>query len=405
MASSLGFNPFTGGQANFGVNFQGSVLGAPVQQFQGNPLQMQQFQQLLQAVIGALAQLFQGYQGFGGGQQPGFPGQQPGFPGQQPGFPGQPPGGFGYPGPAGPIPTNPFGPQPSPGTPVFGGPQRPTAPPGSADWTQLNNQQRTQLSGMNDTQRAALHLWGIQTGSEGKNNGGVYFNVLNNPQNFKPAEVALVRDLYQREMAMYGGVTGKLLDQAFFGVYQDLTGKDISQRYGNRPVEFATGPVNMDNRVTGNNGLSGFDNAVIRLWGHDSLDNGLMDGSVVELTARGGANALDKGLNQGDLNALLAADAADNGTRDGTALESAMIDAMDRIYFGNQGAQGASQARTLQRAGINQNQVGGILNQLSQRPIPGIPPGVDFTNMANIGKCPVLGGVVSQQGGAGGIQF
>ncbi len=380
-------------------------MQAPVQSF--NPNQTAQFQTLLRMVITALAQVMQGFQNFGGAPgmgQPGF--GQPGM--GQPGM-GQP--GLGFPGPVGAPPNNPFGPVPSPGTPVFGGPQQPgfvdpTRPVGNApdpnfNFSDLNNNQRTQVSGLNDTQRGIMHLWGIQVTSAGKNNGGVYFNVLNNPEQFKPAEVALVRDLYQKEMAMFGGVTGKLLDQQFFGLYQDMTGKDLSQRYGNTPVEFATGPVNMDNRTNGQNGLGAFDNAVLRLWGHDTLDNGLNDGSVVEFTL-GSNMAFDRDLAQGDLQALLAADIADNGRRDGTALEGAFLDSLDRIYLGGPGA---NADQTLNRAGATRNDVGSILDQFAQNPPPGVPPGVDITNMNNIGKCPVLGPMVTQQGGAGGIQF
>ena len=244
-----------------------------------------------------------------------------------------------------------------------------------------------------------MHLWGIQVTSEGKNNGGIYFNVLQNPDNFQPAEVELVKNLYNQEMAMFGGVTGKLLDQHFFGVYQQQTGKDISQRYGNRPLEYAQGPVNMDNRLTGNNGLTSMDNTVIRLWGHDSLDNGAMDGSVAEFTLNS-QFALDKidgskgALNQREVEILLAADLAD-GRRDGSSIESSFIDSLDRIYFGGPGANAQV---TANRAGLNSQGVDNIISQWRQNPPPGIPPGVDITNIQNIGKCPVLGQAVTQQG-------
>ena len=273
--------------------------------------------------------------------------------------------------------------------------------------TEAGRAERGNVSGLNDKGRAALHLWGIQTTSAGKNNGGIYFNVLNNPENFKPAEVELVREMYNQEMAMFGGVTGKLLDQHFFGVYKHMTGKDISGRYNNRPMEFAQGPVNMDNRLTGNNGLSSFDNTVIRLWGHDTLDNGAMDGSVTEMTL-GSQFALDKldgskgSLNRSEVETLLAADLAD-GVRDGSSLESSFIDSLDRIYFGGPGA---SANNTMARAGINQTGVNNIIQQWSQNPPPGIPPGVDITDIKNIGKCPVLGqSVAGMQPGLGGVAF
>lgn len=250
---------------------------------------------------------------------------------------------------------------------------------------------------MNDSQRAALHVWGIQAGSAGKNNGGVYFNVLNNPEQFKPEEVALVRRLYAEEMATYGGITGKALDREFFNLYKDMTGKDISARYANRPIEFATGPVNLDNRTTGNNGLSQFDNAVIRFWGHDRLDNGQNDGSIVQFSLNSQGRTMDSDIvanQRGNVEALLASDAADDGVRNGSALENSFIDSLDRIYLGGPGA---NVQQTMARAGIDSVSVGSIVDQIRNQPIPGIPPGIDITNMANIGKCPFFKGGVTGQ--------
>jgi hypothetical protein len=272
------------------------------------------------------------------------------------------------------------------------------APPGpNFDYKTLGADQRTQLSGLNDFERGAMHLWGIQMSSAGKQDGGIYFNVLNNPQDFKPAEVQLVRELYQREMQMFGGVTGKLLDEHFFGVYGKISGVDIGSKYRNSPINYAQGPVNLQNRITGQNGLGSFDNAVLRLWGHDRLDNGLQDGSVVEWSLLSN-NAFDKDLNRGDLEALLAADAAD-GRRDGSSLERAFMDSLDRIYFGGPGA---NADKTLAQSGISRVQVGSVLDQLARNPPPGVPPGVDITNIANIGRCPVLGSTVRSGGGIGG---
>lgn len=383
---------------SLGTTNLNSQLNLPAAQF-GVPQATSpaQLMSLLGQLLETLSQLSQGFQNFAGGTQNGQAFQPS--------------------GPAGTLPQFPFGQLASPGTPTFsnaGGSEpfgsltsiptisAPTAQPPSNDFdfSALSKAERTQVSDLNDSGRAALHLWGIQMTSEGKQNGGIYFNVLNNPDQFQEAEVALVKDMYQKEMAMYGGVNGKLLDQHFFGVYEHMTGQDVSQRYSGAPVEFATGPVNMENRLTGNNGLSGFDNAVIRLWGHDQLDNGAMDGSIAQYTL-GSDNAFDKDLNQGDIQTLLAADAAD-GTRDGNALGSAFIDSLDRLYFGPSAASGASREKTLARAGIGEQQVGSILDDLAKNPPPGVPEGVDITDMANIGKCPVLGPVVQQQGG---IQF
>lgn len=411
-----------GGQAAFG----NVSAFAPTQGI--NP---QQLQQLFMSLMSAMQQLSAGYQSFGGmpmGQQGFNPYGQQGFnPYGQQGFNPYGQQSFGFPTFPQPQPfpgQNPFQFYPSPGTPVFGTQPGGLGTPGNPvstgpgfnrnfDWqsldptTQAGRDARGQTSGLNDNGRAVLHLWGIQVTSAGKNNGGIYFNVLNNPDNFKPAEVELVRNLYNQEMAMFGGITGKLLDQQFFGLYQDMTGKDISGRYGNRPLEFAQGPINMENRLTGNNGLSSMDNTVIRMWGHDTLDNGAMDGSITEFTLSS-QFALDKldgstgSLDRTNVEALLAADLAD-GVRDGNAMESAFIDSLDRIYFGGPGT---STQSVLQKAGINETGMQNIIAQWAQNPPPGIPPGVDITNIQNIGKCPVLGqSVAGIQPGLGGVGF
>jgi hypothetical protein len=377
----------------------------------------------MQSLMTAIQQLASGYQGFGGmpgGMPGGYPQQGGGFPTfPQPQFPGQ----------------NPFQFYPSPGTPVFGSqpgypqqpgfPQQPGGPgtPGNPvsvgpgfdknfDWagisrnTQAGQNERTAKSGLNERGRAALHLWGIQTSAAGKNDGSIYFNVLQNPDGFQPEEVKLVKELYNQEMAMFGGVTGKLLDQHFFGVYKHMTGKDVSQRYGNSPVQFSKGPVNMENRTNGQNGLNSYENTVLRLWGHDTLDNGAMDGSVTEFTLLSN-NALDKfgqndGFSKTAVERLLATDLAD-GVRDGNTLESSFIDTLDKMYLGGPGA---SSARTMAQTGINTQDVSAIMADWKQNPPPGIPAGVDITNIQNIGKCPVLGqSVAGMQPGLGGVGF
>jgi hypothetical protein len=272
------------------------------------------------------------------------------------------------------------------------------APGPNFRYQDLNSQQRQQVSGLSDAQRAAVHLYGIQVTSAGKNDGGVILNVLQNPSGFKPAEVELAKRIYQYEMQTYGGLTGKGLDAAFFEVYKAETGVDLNQRYGNRPITYAQGPVNMENRITGNNGLGSMSNSVLRLWGHDTLDNGLNDGSVVQWTLNS-QNSLDAGLNRGDLQALLAADGADNGTRDGSALGRAFIQTLDQVNFGTQAP---TQQSVLGQSGItNQQQMQTVLQRLAQNPPPGVPPGVDITNVQNIGRCPVLAPSVQQSGLAG----
>ncbi len=207
----------------------------------------------------------------------------------------------------------------------------------ATNYRELSLEQRQSLSGLSDRERGILHLWGIQMTSGGKQDGGIYLNVMANPDQFQAAEVELARELAARDHAQYGGVTGKALDQEFFGVYQKVTGQDISQRYGNSPVNFAQGPVNMDNRLTGNNGMSGFENAVIRLWGHDPLFNGgKIDGSVLSYTLDS-PNALDAGLNKADVQALLTADLSSDGLRNGDSLEGAFAGVLDKLYLGGPG--------------------------------------------------------------------
>ena len=355
--------------------------------------------QLSQSLLTLMSMLQQLGAGFGAFAGQGLPTQSIG---QFPSFPM----------PNIPYQSQPFQFYPSPGAPTFGtqqvsNGQTVATGPGfdtSLNWegmdasTQAGRDSRTQVSGMNDRQRAALHLWGGQMATAGENDGSIYFNVLQNPENFKEEEVALVRELYNQEMALFGGVTGKLLDQQFFGVYRDLTGEDISQRYGNSPIKYSKGPVDMSLKGTNDNGLNGFENAVIRMWGHDPLDNGTMDGSVTEFTLLSG-NALDKldgdmAMSGRAVESLLAADLAD-GVRDGNALKSAFIDVLDKAYLGGPGA---SSARTNARAGITNTDVDQIMANWSQNPPAGIPAGVDWTNVQNIGKCPVLGSSVTQQG-------
>jgi hypothetical protein len=255
---------------------------------------------------------------------------------------------------------------------------------------------------MTEEQRAVLHLWGIQMGSSGHQDGGVFMNVLQNPQMFKPAEVAAAKKLAAQDMAQYGGYTGKSLDRAFFGVYQQLTGKDVSQRYANAPVNFAQGPVNMANRQTGQNGLTNFDNEVMQLWGHSPLfTGGKIDGSILDYSLNS-PNALEANLNKSDLQALKQMDLASDGVLNGDSLEKNFVQVMDRMYLG--GADASVQG------GMN-----AALQEASQRRQGLLPPpapeaqGIDpqalarmnaaIKNGASASKCPFLngGGAAQQQ--------
>jgi hypothetical protein len=341
----------------------------------------------LQMVVSQLGAMMGGGQAPGGGQVPGG-GQTPGG-GQVPGG-GQTPGGGQVPGGGygGPAPGG--GQTPGGGSPTPGGVIDP-----NVRYQDLSKTERTQMSGMNDRQRAVLHLWGIQMGSAGKQDGGVLFNVLNNPSQFQPAEVEVARELAAKEQSMYGGITGKSLDQAFFGLYKDLTGNDISQRYADAPIRYAQGPVNMANRQTGANGLNQFENEVLQLWGHSPLfTGGKIDGSILQY-AMNSKHTMEANLNKGDLQALYNADMASDGVLNGDSLENAMIDVLDRVY---KGAPSASAQRTMNDA----------MEQAAQRrqgllppvPLPAAgapaePSTIDAVN-ANQGKklagsCPFIG--------------
>ncbi len=406
--SQFGFGAQFGGVQNFG-GFGLPPAGVPIQQFANSPLQLTQLTQLLSGVISALSQLQGAYAGMLGNpnQQPfnqlfgqqqfGFPQQQFGFPQQQFGFPQQQ---FGFPQQQFGFPQQQFG---FPQQQFFNQPQgqqqgtQSQADPRFNNWAAavgagqgraISTQERTDISQLTDEGRAVLHLWGRQITAEGEQNGSIYFNVLNDTEGkFTQAEHQLVQRLYNQEMQQYGGVTGKALDQNFFGLMGQMTGEDLSGKYANSPVHFSDGqPVDLSSQALQKNGLGDFANGVLRLWGHDRLDDGKNDGSILQFTMQNG-NAFDKDLDPNIVQGLLAADGAD-GTVDGSSLAQAFSQTLDQVYLG---AQGGSVNQTLASAGINQTQVGGILDRIKNMPIAGIPPGVDITNIANIGKCPVLG--------------
>ena len=270
--------------------------------------------------------------------------------------------------------------------------------PNGLDYRDLSTEQRRAISGMSDRERAVLHLWGIQMTSEGRQDGGVLLNVLQNPENFQPAEVELARELQARDQATYGGVTGKSLDQEFFGLYRDITGNDISGRYGNAPIQFADGPINMDNRLSGNNGLTGFENQVLQLWGHAPLFNqGQIDGNIVDY-ALNSSNALEANLNRSDLLALREADLASDGVLNGDSLENAFIDTLDRLYLGAPGASvdktmnDALQEAALRRQGLLPPPEPGSYGQGPYGPgaVEGVQP--EQGPQMGGGSCPFLAG-------------
>ena len=263
-----------------------------------------------------------GYGGFGPSSSAGYPANNPGGYGAIP------------PGNGLPLPGN--GPQ-SPGNQPGINPSGQEIPT-NIDYRDMSKEQRRASSGMSDRERAVLHLWGIQMTSKGEQDGGVLMNVLQNPGQFQPAEVELARELQARDQAKYGGITGKALDEEFFGLYENMTGKDISGKYGQAPVKFAQGPVDMSARLNGQNGLNNFENQVLQLWGHSPLFNqGKIDGNILDY-ALNSQNTLESNLNRADLQALKDADLASDGVLNGDSLENAFLDTLDRLYLGGPGA-------------------------------------------------------------------
>lgn len=210
----------------------------------------------------------------------------------------------------------------------------------------LKVEQRTAISGMTPEQRAVLHLWGVQMTSSGKQDGSVYLNVSANTdgngktKKFTEAEKKLVDELSRREMQKYGSITGKALDAEFFQLFEKLSGQAIADRYARATLNYSGGkPVNVGERDVAdangkfNDGLSAFENGILRLWGHQPLfSGGKLDGSIVSLTLVF-PKALDFGLNKSDLQTLIAADKLASGTVDGSSLNQAFIGVMDRIYL------------------------------------------------------------------------
>ena len=330
-----------------------------------------------------------------------------GGPGAAPGYGG---GGGGAYGPGTPGYGGPYqgGPAPAPGY-GGGGPYDGPGDPGdnpvgetiptNIDYRDLNNQQRQAISGMTDRERAVLHLWGIQMTSDGHQDGSVLLNVEQNPEQFQQAEVELARELRARDQSQFGAVTGRALDQEFFQLYERLTGNDISQRYANAPVRVADGPVDMQARLVGDNGLNSFENQVLQLWGHSPLfNNGQIDGNIINY-ALNSDNALEVNLRREDLLALREADLASDGVLNGDSLENAFIDTLDNLYLG---APGASVDRTmndaLEEAALRRQ---GLLPPVEDVPVQDPndvfgPNGINgFGDMNGTANCPFLAGAAA----------
>ena len=198
--------------------------------------------------------------------------------------------------------------------------------------------------GLDNRERAVIHLWGRQMMSAGEQDGGIYTNVLGADGTgagwANKEEVALIQELRAQEQEQFGTDTGWLLDEAYFEIMKDKTGVDMSARYADRPVRESTGPVvisNDFNAVEERSGLSGFEQGVMRLMGHDALMDGEFDGSVLEYTA-GNVNSLDSAKHSGGnavddtVQTLLAQDMADDGEVNGSSIMNETIKTLDRLY-------------------------------------------------------------------------
>jgi len=94
------------------------------------------------------------------------------------------------------------------------------------------------------------------------------------------------------------------------------------------------------------------------------------------------------------LKALAASDLARDGVLNGDTLAGAFHQVLDQAYLG--GRQGSSR-EVLASVGLNETTQTGFLDKLKDLKFPGIPPGVDITNIQNIGRCPMFKGAVTGQ--------
>ena len=213
------------------------------------------------------------------------------------------------------------------------------------DFSTLSKAERSSM-GLSDRERAVVHLWGRQMMSAGEQDGGIYTNVLGADGSGadwgNKDEVALIQELRAQEQERFGADTGWLLDEAYFDIMKDKTGVDMSERYADRPVRNSKGPVNITNDIKTleeRTGISGFEQGVIRLMGHDALMDGEFDGSVLEFTV-GNANSLDSSKHSGGITntidgtaeALLAEDKSDDGQVNGSSILNQTINTLDRLY-------------------------------------------------------------------------
>ena len=216
------------------------------------------------------------------------------------------------------------------------------------DFTELDLKERTK-AGLNDRDRAVLHLGGrdlISRDPDAKEAQSIYFNVLGKDgtgDNWgNKAEVSLVKELKAKEEKEFGGVTGSLLHDELLGLHTRMTGDNVTDRYADREIRFASEGVDITSNVETlekRHGMNRFEQGALRLYGHEPLlTGGKVNGQILAYTV-GNDKALDgakySGGNAVDdvAKSILEADMAD-GKLDGDALNESYLAALDKALLG-----------------------------------------------------------------------
>lgn len=261
-------------------------------------------------------------------------------------------------------------------------------PNGGADYANVRGGKQA-FNGVSGRDAAIMHLGGRAHISAGTSANGVsgsariYGNVLNNPNNFTPDEVALIQQYAADEKARYGMITGANLDHDFANqmaargdispeklqAYHQAIDARAAQMVNNPNRDAVLQEVNQQLNITSDigtleqqSGLSRYEQAVYRLAGHATLfsGDGSIDGDVLAITL-GNANSLDgRSFGNQDTNidpetlSLLQNDLAIDGKLNGDALRMANEKVLDKIFMGAPGVTAQQvQAQSVQRAQQN----------------------------------------------------
>jgi hypothetical protein len=245
------------------------------------------------------------------------------------------------------------------------------------------------FNGVSGRDAAIMHLGGRAHISAGTSPNGVsgsariYGNVLNNPNNFTPDEVALIEQYAADEKARYGMITGSNLDHDFadqmaargglspekLQAYHQAIDARTAQMVNNPNREAVLQEVNQQLNITSDigtleqqSGLSRYEQAVYRLAGHSTLfsGDGSIDGDILAITL-GNENSLDgRSFGNQDTNidaetlSLLQNDLAIDGQLNGDALRMANEKVLDKIFMGTPGVTAEQvQAQSVQQAQQN----------------------------------------------------